>query len=513
MIERFFVKDFLSFQEAKLFFEPGLVVFTGPSGSGKSILLNALLGVLAQSQSEASMAELEYSKRINLDEYGIESDDTTIFKQLKKGNTRFFINNQSITKKMMSEVSGSFIKHLSHKDFSDFEQDHMVAIIDEKVKQTNTTYTNLLKEYSENFTRFTLAKKELHALLDEEQRLVELREYAQFELDKIDAINPQIDEDVALEKIKKQLSKKEKLQEQIQEAMSLFEFEHKVVQALQSLDVDSAFFDDAMNEVRGHFDGADALIEELEDLDIEAILDRIEAIGELKRRYGSIEEAMQYKALKQKELDKYDNFDVQKQKLQDEVDTLQEKVTQQADAIHIARLQVLPLLEERLNFFVKSLYLREATLELMPQSMTKSGVDKVEIALKGASLQQISSGEFNRLRLAMLAVQSEIDTQKGGVLILDEIDANLSGEESMSVARVLTQLSKNYQIFAISHQPQLTSQAKQHFFVFKEDETSCVKMLETQERITEIARMISGDKITNEAKEFAIRLLKENRCA
>ena len=90
---------------------------------------------------------------------------------------------------------------------------------------------------------------------------------------------------------------------------------------------------------------------------------------------------------------------------------------------------------------------------------------------------------------------------------MDEIDANLSGEESMSVAKVLTKLAKNYQIFAISHQPQLTSQAKQHFLVYKEDGISRAKVLQSDERINEIARMVSGDSITQEAIQFAQKLL------
>jgi len=91
--------------------------------------------------------------------------------------------------------------------------------------------------------------------------------------------------------------------------------------------------------------------------------------------------------------------------------------------------------------------------------------------------------------------------------MLDEIDANLSGEESMSVAKVLRQLSKHFQIFVISHQPQLTSMGEQHFIVEK-DEYSTVRELSQQERIEEIARMISGDTVSTEAVSFAKELLE-----
>ena len=99
----------------------------------------------------------------------------------------------------------------------------------------------------------------------------------------------------------------------------------------------------------------------------------------------------------------------------------------------------------------------------------------------------------------------EINTN--GILFLDEIDANLSGKESQSIAKVLEVLSKNYQIFAISHQPQLSATAKQHFLVKKTNNESFVTKLNKQQRIAEISRMISGENITDQAKEFAKQLL------
>ncbi len=93
-------------------------------------------------------------------------------------------------------------------------------------------------------------------------------------------------------------------------------------------------------------------------------------------------------------------------------------------------------------------------------------------------------------------------------MFLDEIDANLSGKESEAIANVLISLSKNYQIFAISHQIQLTSSANQHFLVEKINGVSTVKELNNSERVNEIARMISGENVTNEAIKFAKNIIK-----
>jgi DNA repair protein RecN (Recombination protein N) len=103
---------------------------------------------------------------------------------------------------------------------------------------------------------------------------------------------------------------------------------------------------------------------------------------------------------------------------------------------------------------------------------------------------------------------SEFDIVDNGILFLDEIDANLSGKESDAISKVLKKLSSSYQIFAISHQPQLTSAANQHFLVDKINGKSFVKKLDNNQQIDEIARMISGEKVTLEALEFAKNLLK-----
>ena len=170
-------------------------------------------------------------------------------------------------------------------------------------------------------------------------------------------------------------------------------------------------------------------------------------------------------------------------------------------------MKVLPILEKKLNQYLKSLYLRGASLSLRVVNYNTYGQDFLDLELNDTALNKISSGEFNRLRLALLVLKSET-SQQSGILFLDEIDANLSGEESMSVAKVLKLLSKKYQIFSISHQPQLTSTADQHFLVSR-DKNSSVKEIFNESRMKEVARMISGDIITTQAIEFAKQLLKD----
>ena len=129
------------------------------------------------------------------------------------------------------------------------------------------------------------------------------------------------------------------------------------------------------------------------------------------------------------------------------------------------------------------------------------------MSLNETALKNLSSGELNRLRLAFIASESKITGGGEGVIILDEIDANLSGKEAMSIANVLLNLAEFYQIFSISHQPQLSSKANAHFLVEKRGEISNVRELKSEERVSELARMISGERITEEAINCARNLL------
>lgn len=507
MIERFYLRDFLSFKEVELEFKKGLIVFTGPSGSGKSILMSAILASLGLDEAKAGLSEATINFPVDLESIGIEEDEQTIFKQMKKDKVRYFINNQSISKKVLLNLSNDFVRHLSLRDYSDFKNENLLALIDRFAANSEKVHGERLAQLHEAFAQLQHAKESLETILEEEKKVLELREFAAFEIGKIDAIAPVVGEDEELMQIKKQLSKKEKIEESINQAEQIFAYENAVSHALELLEVDSAFFDDAMNELRARFEASQERLESLAECDIEEILTRIEQISELKHRYGSVEEAIAYKEQKQQELAHYESLDEQKDVLSAQISTLDKKVETLCEQLSKTRKKVLKAIQTSFNDFAKQLYLRPSSISLFKDEITAQGYDRVEIALNDTPLQKVSAGEFNRLRLALLAVKS-LHINEGGILMLDEIDANLSGEESMSVAKVLSHLAKHYQIFVISHQPQLTSQADQHFLV-ERDKFSQVRSLESNECISEIARMISGDTITPEAKEFARGLIEE----
>jgi len=509
MIDRFYLKDFLSFKEVDLEFEKGLVVFTGPSGAGKSILMDAFLSLFGYKDAKAALGETSISSAgITNEAFDIDENDDIIIKEIKKEKVRYFINNQSISKKNLFAFSHNIVKHLHFRDVSDFQSAKLITFLDKLCVIKSKKFQKLKEDFESTFLEFSNVKAKLSKIRQDELKIEDLKEYAKYEIEKITAIDPAVDEYEELNRIKKQLSRKDKIEDAIKKASVIFDSSNAVSTALELMEVDPGFYDESINELNNIFEGFNDTLSELEELDIENVLDRIEKLSSLQKRFGSIEEALVYKDEKQKELDSYENITFEKSLLEKQELELFNSCEKWAKELTKKRNDASKVLEEKINYYLEFLYLSNAKITLEDKTLDVSGGNTVIFELNGVNLDTISSGEFNRLRLALLTSMSGFEIVQGGILFLDEIDANLSGKESNAIANVLSTLSKTYQIFAISHQPQLTATADQHFLVDKKDGVSTVRVLNKDEKIEEVSRMISGEDITKEAREFAINLIK-----
>ena len=509
MIRRIYLKDCLSFNEVELEFKNGLNIFTGPSGAGKSILMQSVLSLFGLSDVKSKLGEVELDNlKFSNEIYDIDFNDDIVIKSIKKDKVRFFLNNQSISKKNLNEFSKKLIKHLNLKDTSEFDSSKLIDFLDKLTSKNKKEFKQLKEKFDVLFDEYQKIKKELKKILEDENKLEDLKEFAKFEINKIEQINPSIDEYSELNLIKKRLSKKEKIEIAMKKASGIMEFNQNVTSVLELMEVDSSFFDEAMNELTSIFENFNDTLYELEDVNIENVLDRIEKLASLQKRFGSIEECLRYKEEKKLELESYENRYFQKEKLEKRYDTIAEELSVLSVQISKYRKETSLILENKINQYLKFLYLNNAKIIFVEKELDQYGIDNILFELNQVTLETISSGEYNRLRLALLTSMSEFDIVENGILFLDEIDANLSGKESDAISKVLVKLSSSYQIFAISHQPQLTSSANQHFLVDKNNSISKVKLLNNKERINEIARMISGENITNEAINFAKDLLK-----
>ena len=508
MINRFYLENYLSFEKIDLEFDKGLTVFTGPSGAGKSVLMSSILSLFGTTDSNARLSEIVLEDlNIEDENYGIEKDDEIIIKQNTATKTRYLLNNQTISKKNLKVFTSSFSKHMHLKDISDFDSKKIIKFLDFLTTLKNKEYHKILNDFSTKFDEYKVLNDRLTKISQDEKELDDLIEYTKFEIDKISKIDPKLEEYDELKELKSNLSKKDKFDDIFQEIQPMLNETHKISNALQLLDVDCSFFDDAISEVNNHFEKFQDSLSHQEDMDIEAVLTRIEDLSSLNKKFGGIQEALDYKKEKEIELEGYENISFEKAILEKNVNKINLEIAGLASTISDIRKENIVYLEEKVNEYLEYLYLENLSISVVNQPLDDTGIDEIVFKLNDTALGKISSGEFNRLRLALLTARSFYEIDTNGILFLDEIDANLSGKESESIAKVLSQLSKSYQIFAISHQPQLSATAHHHYMVKKVDNISTVKLLNKVERVDEIARMISGENITNEALEFAKKLL------
>ena len=507
MIERLYLRELVTFDEVELEFDKGLVVLTGPSGAGKSVLMSAILSSFGYgTQGAAALCEVNLLKPALLQNDAYELEDELTLKSLKKEKLRYFIDGQNISKKALNEMFVPYVKYLSVRDKGGFESDTLLELVDAQLVAKDKTFKKLLKEYRKRYTNYKVKASQLSKIKEDEAKLAELIEFATYEVEKIASINPQVGEEEELLKVKQQLSRIDKVKEALSRATDIFALEASVEEVYRLLDKDGSLFADAMNQLRADFDETENLADELEEVDVEKVLDRLSDLTALKNRYGSIEEALAYKEAKEKELSGYQNIEKDKSMLESFLALEFSELNILASKLSLTRQKEAKRLEDRLSGYLATLKLPALTFEFSSAALGEKGIDTIEVMLGTSKTATLSGGEFNRVRLALMATTIPEDQGHQGVLILDEIDANVSGDESIAIAEMIHKLATVYQVFAISHQPHLSAKASQHIVVTKADQKSKAEVLNDGTRISEIARIIAGENPNAEALEFAKKL-------
>ncbi|WP_456452247.1 hypothetical protein [Hydrogenimonas sp.] len=510
MIERFYAKKLVGFATIDVALEPGLVAITGPSGAGKSVFMGSLLALfgLGDAQAELSEAVLRKSDLLDLESYATDEEDEITVRAVKKEKVRYFLNDLTVSKKRLKEMMSPLVRHISQRSNHELSSELLLELLDAMAFVEEAAHAQRLEIFQSLYDDYRRKSAKLEELKADEKRVKELIEFAEFEIKKIDELAPKPGEDEELMAIKRRLSKREKIGDAIAKASRIFELEDDVIEALNLIESDAVLFNEAMNLLRSEFERAEEMLGELDDVDVGSVLDRIEALAELKRRYGSLEEALAYRENKIQELEYYKNIDHELDTLAVEVEKLLLALYKEAENISFSRQNAAGKVEHFINGYLSQLRMPPVSFKLSKKPLDRSGVDAVDIDMEGSSIETLSGGEFNRIRLALLLCKSELAGGEG-VLLIDEIDANVSGDESIAIARLLKSLSKNYQIVAISHQPHLSAAARQHLLVTKEGGQSTAKVLSKKERVEEISRMIAGEKGMKEARQLAESLLKE----
>jgi DNA repair protein RecN (Recombination protein N) len=471
--------------------------------------MNSILSTCGYGTAEASLCEVLVTKPKKLESEVFELEDEITLKTIKKEKVRYSIDGQNISKKVLNGMFSPFVQFLSVRDKNGFESADLLKLIDNELLAKDKGFKKLFKEYSSRYLNYKVKLMQLEKIKADEEKILELIEFTEFEIEKIELVNPAIDEDEELLKVKHQLSRIDKVNDALEGANGIFGFEESVSEVYRLLDKDNSIFSEMMNQLRADFEDIESLSEELAEVDIEAVLDRLEKISSLKNRYGSIEEAIEYAAFKKKELKGYQNIEEDKSMLESFLNMEFSELSTLAGQISFARKEKALALEKPLKRYLAELKLPSLVFVFTSTELDNMGQDRIEVNMNGSTANKLSGGEFNRVRLALMVVALSSE-KEGGVLILDEIDANVSGDESIAIANMIAKLSKVYQIFAISHQAHLASKAKQHLLITKDKAKSSVIVLDKEGQVSEIARIIGGEKPNEEATSFSKKLLSLN---
>jgi DNA repair protein RecN (Recombination protein N) len=563
MLKSFEVKDYALIEHISVEFGSGLNIITGETGAGKSILIDAmslLLGERASTEVVRKGAEKSFvegifnvkgNKKVKflLEENDIEFTDELIIRReiSLKGSNRCFINDTPVNLNLVKDIGNLLVDlHGQHEHQSLLRTETHIDYLDEF-----GSYDDLLQQYKSLYSELLNRENELKELREKENSIKEKKDFYTFQIKEIDNISPQEDEEEKLIGELKILENSEKLAElttgiyqllyesdnSVQDALS------KVRNHLQKLcEIDKTFLD-AVNES----EAALAQVEDISNLvrsynsklnldpeEVEEKRERLGAINLLKKKYGgSVKSILDYRQKIGKEYELAENFAGKINDLSKAILELRKSAGVLAKKISQQRIQTSKLVKKGIEETLKELGIPEPEFKTEIKNnltekdegiyvdgkfynATSKGIDEVEFFIltnPGEDLKPLvkvaSGGEVSRIMLALKSTLAKND--KLPLLIFDEIDVGVSGRIAQKVGNALKNLASFHQVISITHLPQIASLADHHYSIEKiaqnERVISSIKKLPESERITEIAKLLSGEKITEASLKSARELI------
>lgn len=552
MLQKLYIKNFAIIDELEIEFSDKLNIITGETGAGKSIILGAL-GLIKGERANTQLVRNETAKSIieahfdltksNLHEVFEQNEldfqtHTIIRRELSaEGKTRAFVNDTPCNLNVLAVIGNQLVEiHSQHDSLELKSTDYQMQIVDAFAE--NQRY---LIELKTGIQILKSVQKELQLAMDSQSRSLaekELNQYHFQELNQFDFSGWN------LEKLEQELSLHEnslEIKQQLQatvDSMSLSEV--NLMDALKEILSRMRKLDKFSKELEGINENLDSTIDQLIEVarDYERLSDKIdfdeEKLAELNEQYAfiqkmlkkhnlsTLEELNELKSNLETTLSWAENLGETIQKLENEIESKKKLCLDLAAKISENRKSVIPVLEQKLLTNLKDLELGTSQFRIDIQSnqdwLSAMGFDKINFlftANAGSPLRElknaVSGGEMSRFMLAiksMLAEKINLPT-----LIFDEIDTGVSGLVANRVADMLSKLSNHHQMIAITHLPQIASRGYHHFNVYKKTENDItstnIKLLHQADREIEIAKMISGETITQASLTSARELLQK----
>ena len=530
-------------------FKQGLIAMTGETGAGKSIILDGislLIGernqtemirtgeenLFAEGVFDLSTEQVERLKKIGFD---INDNELIISRYFDRNSkSKVTVNGTRITVSKLKELMSHILDLVGqHEHQFLLNKNYHLGLLD---KFLNKEGMELIKKIRENFRSLKNLTKKIEEIESEKSKITEKKDIFEFQFNEIESLDLKENEDDELEEEYKVLFNSGKIGERLGESFQrLKEGEYSIISSLgkikknlEQLSDISETYDELKNkiesityEIEDVTYSIEALAQETktDDERLEKIVERIDEINKLKLKYGStIEEILSYKNELEKKLALINFENTELEQLKKEKKEKKEEYFNNCQKLSQLRKNIAKKLEKTIDEQLKDLNMENAKfkIEFINRSVISlRGTDDAEFMMTtnlGESFKPLSKiasgGEVSRIMLALKSVFSTVDNIS--VLIFDEIDTGISGETVRKVAEKLKELSKTVQVICVTHSPQIVAKGEQQFFIKKEVENNLTETkvyeLNTDERIREIARIISGDNITeasiNHAKEI-----------
>ncbi|MDK2772574.1 MAG: DNA repair protein RecN [Flavobacterium sp.] len=543
------IKNYALIENLEIQFSDKFSIITGETGAGKSILLGAL-GLVLGNRADLSSLKDDTQKCIieaeflisayNLKEFFKQNDldyeELTIIRReiLPSGKSRAFVNDSPVNLSELQELGNYLLDiHSQHQTRELIGEDFQLNLLD-LVSQTS----DLSSEYKTNLKELKQSEKELASLLTDKESLVKEYDYNAFLLDELVKSNLKEGELEELEQEVEQLSNVSLIEENLSKIVGISNEEtigiitqlKEAKNSFSKIDTYSKLYKDLLQRLDSIIIEYLDIIKEsevsLEKLEhnperLDLVNNKLQIIYSLfqKHQVNTVAELLKIQEDLEAKVLKVDEFDMQIQNLEKQIDELKVQLTSLSNSISLKRKEKAPSLAEEIRKIISSLGMPDAQLEFaftQLDSFGKNGTDLISLnfsANKGSNLSPIkkvaSGGELSRVMLAIKAVLANYS--KLPTIIFDEIDTGVSGEIAIKMAEVMDKMSDKMQVFAITHLPQIAAKGNQHYKVFKYNQGNTtfseIKLLSNDDRIVEIAEMLSGKNISESALTHAKNLL------
>jgi len=541
MLTSLLIKNYAIIESVELHLNDGLIIITGETGAGKSIIVGALQLIMGK-RADLKVLYDKYKKCIvegvfnikddNLQatfaEYDLEYDDELIIRReiSASGKSRAFINDTPTNLSVLAKVSSRLIDlHQQFDTLEIHEASHQIDVVD-----TMAGTHKQLAKYKSLYSKYQSCRKDLE---EAERKIAEGEkelDYIKFQLEEFDTIELTAGEQEPLEQEMSTLENAEEIETILSQIVHrISESDQNLLDELQD-QVKSLIQISKYNpELSSLSDRLIATREELQDIanDLEGINEqtehnpeklteisqRLDVIYRLQRKHQvqSVDELIDIKEGLSKNYAAYADSDNYISNLKTELADSLAGATAEAAKISAKRQKIVPTVEKKIKAFLKELAMPHASLkiDLQPaKELSVYGMDKIEFlfsANQGSTpmpLKKVASGgELSRLNLSLknlVADQMNLPT-----LIFDEIDIGISGEVAQRMGSILSDLGSKHQVIVITHSPQVASNADTHLLVYKRTANNsthtAIKSLEHTDRVQEIAKMLSGDPPTKSA--------------